>query len=140
MYPPSSSPTQSLSSLILIIASLTAGGLVPLWLPAYLSAPASEEEEEEVAVARVCMDMQWRGGFSASCSFVVATSARLGLLQVFVAAAESPMLCTAEHFLPAAFAGRCVQAVRQFNTRRLPGAVHLCGVLLPCVQLAGCDH
>lgn len=55
MYPPSSSPTQSLSSFILIIASLTVGGLVRLWLSAYLSAPASEEEEEEEeADVRVC--------------------------------------------------------------------------------------
>lgn len=56
MYPPSSSPTPSLSGFILIIASLTVGGLVRLWLSAYLSAPASEKEEEEEAAegARVC--------------------------------------------------------------------------------------
>lgn len=55
MYPPSSSPTQSLSSFILIIASLTVGGLVRLWLSAYLSALASEEEEEEAADGCVCV-------------------------------------------------------------------------------------
>lgn len=74
------------------------GGLVRLWLSAYLSAPASEEEEEEEVEdvrARVCAAMQRRGGFGGSCSFVVAISARFGLLQVFIAAAEQPMLCSA---------------------------------------------
>lgn len=45
-----------------------------------------------------------------------------------------------EHFVPSAFAGRCVQAVHQFNTCHLPGAVHLYGVLSVCVQTSGCDH
>lgn len=55
MYPPSSSPTPSLSSFILIIASLNVGGLVRLWLSAYLSAPASEKEEEEDACMHLCV-------------------------------------------------------------------------------------
>lgn len=75
------------------------GGLVRLLLSAYLSAPASEEEEEEEEDACVCVcvhvEMRRRGGFGVSCSFVVAVSARFGLLQVFIAAAERPMLCSA---------------------------------------------
>lgn len=152
MYPPSSSPTPSLPGFILIIASLTVGGLVRLWLSAYLSAPASEEEEEaeeeaeEEEGARVCVDMQRRGGFGVSCSFVVAVSARFGLLQVFIAAAERPMLCSAAGVDGTRCASsprwevRPCRAGHPFHPCPLPWTVRLCWVFLVSVQMAGCDH
>lgn len=140
MYPPSSSPTQSLSSFILIIASLTVGGLVRLWLSAYLSAPASEEEEEEADV-RVCgyaaAGRVWR--LLRICCGYISLIQLIASVYCCSRAAAVQQEWT-EHFVPSAFAGRCVQAVHQFNTCHLPGAVHLYGVLSVCVQTSGCDH
>lgn len=87
----------------------------------------------------VCVDMQQRGGFGASCSFVVAISARLGLLRVFIAAAEQPALCSAagvDRTFSTGSTGLLGVSGPRIRSIRIAflGTVHL------CVQMAGCDH
>lgn len=92
----------------------------------------------------MCVAMQRRGGFGGSCSFVVAISARFGLLQVFIAAAEQPMLCSAagvdRTFCTSSICLKVCPGLASVPYVSPSGAIHLCGVLSVCVQMAGCDH